>query len=576
MNDKKRNIRNLLILLGVLILGLLIGRWTSSGSSSGGADTSAVSAETVWTCSMHPQIRQNEPGLCPLCGMDLIPADDDVGDSGLPADALRMSPTAMQLASVHTQVVQRGGVTKDIRLSGKVTLDPKVAFTQNAHVPGRIETFYVNTIGEYVEKGQKIAVLSSPELLSAQQELLSAYQNRDLQPGVFEAVKSKLRLWKIEDAQIQEILQGGKPIEPFPVYANQSGYLIKKNVEAGDYVERGSALFDISRLNSLWGVFDVYEKDAGFIRKGMKIEYTLPSMPGKKFESVVDFVSPILNPDTRTLSARILISNPNLDFKPEMLINGMVSSGMSAGEDQIIIPKSAVMWTGKHSVVYVKHSSDDHIGFQMRPVVLGPSLGDAYVVEEGLQEGEEIVVEGTFSVDAAAQLANKPSMMNYTPPSPGLTLVAGELSGAQKQLLQPLFAQYFKLKDALVGDDLDTAKKDFEKLSADWHKTDWKQMPEEISKVFMEAGQESFLDRTKISKTGRIDPLRNELFYDLSNFFIRIAQYYGPFGQTIYVQHCPMANKDKGADWLSLEKEVLNPYYGASMLKCGEVKEEVK
>lgn len=561
-----------ILILAVLIAGILIGRWTSGGSDSG-SGSMEVAENTVWTCSMHPQIRQDHPGICPLCGMDLTPADEDDGDSDLPMDAIRMSPTAMQLAQVRTQVVSTGEVVKEIRLAGKVSLDPAQSYSQNAHFSGRIEEFSYNALGEYVNQGSKIAVIYSPELINAQKELLSAYKNRENAPGLFQAVKEKLRLWKIDEKQIEEIIQKGEPIEEFPVFANKSGYLIQKNVEKGDYVGNGESLFTLSQLTSLWGVFDIYEKDAVFVQKGMNIEYFLPSMPGKTFETKIDFVEPILNPESRTLTARIKINNPNLAFKPEMLINGILKSSLETEGDKIVIPKSAVMWTGKHSVVYVKYETDKHVGFQMRPVVLGPVLGDGYVIEEGLETGEEIVVEGTFSVDAAAQLANKPSMMNYeNPESTGISLPGAELTKDQKAAFGLIFNEYFKLKDELVNDKFEEAKAAYIKLINSWDKTDWSLLPKNIQESLGHFLHEDYLNKNTIAKINDIQVLRDKQFFDLSNTLIRIITRYGPFENPVYIQHCPMAKKDNGADWLSLEKEILNPYYGASMLKCGEVR----
>lgn len=569
---KTFKLKPLLYIVAILIFGILIGRWTSSvGGSHDHQELSGVSESTVWTCSMHPQIRQDHPGTCPLCGMDLIPADDSDEESDLPLDALRMSPTAMQLAQIQTQVVGKGEAVKEMRLSGKVTLDPTQSFSQNAHVSGRIEEFYFNSMGEYIKEGSKIALLYSPELLSTQKELLSAYQNRENAPGIFEAVKEKLRLWKINDNQINEIIQQGNPTEFFPIYANRSGYLVKKNVEKGAYVSAGESLFLVSNLNFLWGVFDVYEKDAGFVKNGMEVQYSFPAMPGKIFESKIDFVEPILNPDTRTLAARIKLNNSALNLKPEMLINGILKMTLNSDSDQIVIPKSAVMWTGKNSVVYVKYATDKHVGFQMRPVVLGPVVGDGYIIEEGLKEGEEIVVHGTFSVDAAAQLANKPSMMNFDQPEEKIAFVSHEFDPNQKQKINSLITIYLSLKDDLVDDNFENAKSQYLKLIDEWQNTDWKTLPDEVQVSFEALREEDFLSRKIIDKTATIEKLRNPLFYDLSNVMIGIIEAYNPLEKTIYVQHCPMANNDKGADWLSLEKNIKNPYYGASMLTCGEV-----
>lgn len=560
----------------VLVLGVVIGKLTSNGGSEAGTETGAAAdSETIWTCSMHPQIRQDHPGTCPLCGMDLTPLEDEE-ESDLPMEALRMSPAAMQLANIHTMTVQTGDIEKAIRLAGKVSLDPRYAFSQNAHIPGRVEELYVNTLGEYVKAGQKIAVIYSPELINTQKELFQAYENRENYPGMYEAVREKLLLWKIQPQQIDEMIAKGSIVENMPIFANHSGYMVEKQIDKGDYVQAGSPIFKLAQLNNLWGEFDVYEKDASFVKKGMPISYELPSMPGREFKATIDFIEPILNPDTRTLKARIIISNPNMDFKPEMLLNGLVQSKLSLGTSKIVVPKTAVMWTGKHSVVYIKHATEKNVGFEMRPVVLGASLDESYVIEEGLEVGDEIVVEGTFSVDAAAQLANKPSMMNHVhPATQRLDMPKVTLSADQKALFNPLMAHYFKVKDALVNDDFTTAKKEYVALTKLWAKSNLTSLPDEAQDALKKAGEKKGLKVAEVSKSNTIVQLRDN-FYELSNVFIEIVEAVGPLGENIYLQHCPMANDDKGADWLSKEDQVLNPYYGASMLKCGEVTKKIK
>lgn len=571
------NRKGILLVILVLILGIVLGRITGTHPHTelivdGNGTTSEA---TIWTCSMHPQIRQDTPGICPLCGMDLTPLEEEEA-SDLPADALRMSATAMELAQVHTAPVTLGNTEKEIALAGKVTLDPNYAFSQSAHVSGRVEEMYVNTVGEYVQKGQKIANLYAPDLINTQKELLQAYQNRALYPAVFEAVKEKMQLWKISTQQIEAILKQGTPIQNFPIYANHSGYLVEKNIEAGDYVESGTVLFKISQLDKLWIYFDVFENDASFVRKGMEVQYQLPAMPGKEFKGKLDFVAPILNPETRTLMVRLNIQNADLKFKPEMLVNGLLKSAVSLGTDKIVVPKSAVMWTGKHSVVYVKYATDQHVGFQMRPVVLGGSLGDRYVIEEGLEVGEEIVVEGTFSVDAAAQLANKPSMMNHVhPASQRLHFVKADLNATQQKIFASVMEPYFKMKDALVQDDVSEAVVHYKQLIQTWQSTDWNKMPQENQASMEQASTKEALQEKGAVTSTEIETVRDG-FNELSRIFIEMFEAYGSPMGAIYLQHCPMVSDNQGADWLSKEAKVLNPYFGASMLTCGDVTKKME
>lgn len=414
-NKKTNRKTSWLVLAGVLILGIFIGHITGTDERVADEDHSEhAEAGVVWTCSMHPQIRESGPGNCPICGMELIPVSgaEKGGENGLPAGALKMSQTARQLAGVQTVTVQKGNAVKEIILTGRAELNPRFTFTQSAHFSGRIEELYVSTAGETIQQGQKTALIYSPELITAWKELLQAYDRRESNEAVYLAVRDKLKLWKIPDAETEKVLESGTVPGLFPLYAGESGFLLSKNISRGDYVQSGMELLRISRPDSLWGVFDIFEKDAPFIKNGSKLEYQLSALPGRTFRAEIDYAEPVLDPELRTIKARILIDNPDLTIKPGMLLSGTLYAGAEEYTGKIIIPKSAVMWTGKRSVVYVQYENNHEIGYMMRKVVLGPALGTGYVVEEGLQPGEKIVSEGTFSVDAAAQLADYPSMMN--------------------------------------------------------------------------------------------------------------------------------------------------------------------
>ncbi len=183
-------------------------------------------------------------------------------------------------------------------------------------------------------------------------------------------------------------------------------------VSEGDYVAGGAVLFNVADLSRVWGVFDAYESDLPWISLNQTVEFTARAIPGKTFTGKVSFIDPVINPATRTAQVRIGINNPGLQFKPEMFINGVFYSALKTGGDELIIPQSAVLWTGKRSIVYVKTPDTGIPSFKMREITLGASMKDTWVVVDGLSEGEEIVINGTFSVDASAQLAGKPSMMN--------------------------------------------------------------------------------------------------------------------------------------------------------------------
>ena len=404
--------KKLLKTAGILVVGILLG-WLLFGGVDKKEDklgenhdhTDAVGE--IWTCSMHPQIRMNEPGNCPICGMTLIPLDSEVTTAD--PNVYQMSESAIKLANISTLVVGKSDAKKEIRLNGKVQVDERHAYSQSTHIPGRIEQINVNFTGEKVQRGQTLATVYSPELVTAQEELLQAASIKESQPELFEAAQEKLRNWKINQSQIDQILTNGKAIQRFSIRADVNGVVTEKMVELGDYVERGMPIYEISDLSKVWVLFDLYESELAWVKEGSEIEYTVNSLPGETFTGIISFIDPLIDPQTRVASARVEVNNKDGRLKPETFASGIVKNKIGKVDSkEIVIPKSAVLWTGKRSVVYIKEGS----GFKMREITLGPALGDAYIIKEGLLAGEEIVVNGTFTVDAASQLAGKPSMMS--------------------------------------------------------------------------------------------------------------------------------------------------------------------
>ncbi len=417
----KSNKKTIAILIAILLTGTLIGYLAGNRQSnkskhqqieaSANQRISESSNQQIWTCSMHPQIRQNEPGSCPICGMDLIPLEKDENGEIDPM-AISMSPTAMQLASINTAIVGTMNPIKSIRLNGKVQEDERRVFSQPSHVPGRIENLTVNFTGEQVKKGQVIATVYSPELVTAQNELFEAQKSKETQPELFNSAKEKLKNWKLTERQIENMLKSGSTTETFEVRADVSGYVTQKIVNPGEYISKGDPIYKISDFSRVWVLFDVYESEMGWIRVGDKVEFTVSSIPGENFAGIISYIDPVIDAQTRVAKARVEISNTGLVLKPEMFVSGTIQAKLPKKSNAIVVPKTAVMWTGERSVVYVKHSTEQGVSFKMRKVTLGPALGESYIIENGLEEGEEIAINGTFSIDAAAQLAGKPSMMS--------------------------------------------------------------------------------------------------------------------------------------------------------------------
>jgi len=404
-----------IIYIGILIVGLILGSVFFGSSPTTDDAHNHKTSETkneLWTCSMHPQIMQSEAGDCPICGMDLIPSETSA--DGLEANQFTISQNALALANIETTII--GNTTNSVSgliLSGKINENEKTKAIQTTHFGGRIEKLFVNSTGEKVYKGQQLALIYSPQLVTAQKELLTALESKNSDVTLYNAVRNKLKLWKLSEKQINKIEESKSIITNFPVYANVSGVVTMKMVEEGNYVKEGQGLLMIANLNTVWADFDAYEKQLSSIKEGDKVSITTNANPNKQIKGIVSFIDPVLNTATRTVIVRAELNNRNGELKPGMFIKGQLTSkkGLTKKEALLTVPKTAVLWTGIRSVVYVKKQGVAPV-FELRAVTLGNEVGNSYEILKGLNSREEIVTNGTFTVDAAAQLQGKKSMMN--------------------------------------------------------------------------------------------------------------------------------------------------------------------
>jgi len=566
---KNRIFQFALVLAGGLFFGWLL---FGGNNSETLLHKEEVTKETIWTCSMHPQIRQNEPGKCPLCGMDLIQL---AGKSNQGEQSLfihTMSAEAIALANVQTAKVSYTTPEYEIYLTGKIAPNEKKLAVITANYSGRIEKLFVDFTGQTVNKGEKMVTIYSPELVTAQKELIEAAKNKQINPSLYNAVREKLSLWKINEKQIDAIESSGEVMTEFDVYTQISGIVMNRNISTGDYINRGSVLFEIADLSSVWVMLDAYEQDLSVVRIGDKVDFTVTSLPGREFTSTVTFIDPLINPQTRTASVRMEVNNPGMQLKPEMFVKGKIKAKFSAQTGikgkSLLISKTSVLWTGTRSVVYVKVPGSEFPSFEMREVNLGPRAGDFYVVESGLQEGEEIVTNGVFAIDAAAQLSGNYSMMNR-PVSKRISV-----SEKFKSQLTDLTRRYFDLKNALVKSDFTATKNNSVKVSQSLKSVDMKLLDDNAHNVWMEQEKQLSKSIELISKAKDIEEQR-KYFENLSDALIESAELFGLTIDMVYVQFCPMAFDDKGAYWLSESDKILNPYFGDLMLTCGEVTKKI-
>jgi len=617
------------VVVVALVVGLAIGRWSAPAApppANDAPEASADAAPSLWTCSMHPQIQSPDPGLCPVCGMDLIPVS--AGGSGGPR-VLELSPLAAQLAEIETTEVTRREVEHEIRLVGKVAFDETRLRYITAWVPGRLDRLYVDYTGTLVRAGDHLVDLYSPELLSAQEELLQALDARAKLDGASELLRQtaertlassreKLRLWGLGADQIRAIEATGAVSEHITIRAPAGGVVVHKNKNAGDYVKTGERVYTIADLSQVWVLLDAYESDLPWIHYGQRVSFETEAYPGERFEGQVVLVDPVLDERTRTIKLRLNVANPDRRLKPGLFVRAVARTPLSrtghaldpalAGmwvcpmhgevlkEEQapcdlcgmplvpveslhevsghperspLVVPASAVLWTGVRSVVYVRLPGEAPV-FEGREVVLGPRSGAFYVVERGLEPGDRVVTRGAFKIDSALQIQARPSMMlPEDRPPPRLPVSAEALSA-----LEPVYTSYGRVQRALGGDDLSAAQAASEELAVACSAVDLALFPQRPSKREW-VGIAAHTRRAAKALAGAADvAAAREAFLAVSTQILRLARRLGHAGSSPrYEAYCPMAFDDQGASWLQDEEQIANPYFGASMLRCGEVRE---
>jgi len=644
-------LKNNKITIGLILIAFFLGLWIPNGDSTAKVATNneSHSSETqVWTCSMHPNVQLPESGQCPICFMDLIPLESESGS--LQPNQLSMSESAMKLASIETIPAAYGIAKMEIHLSGKVEYDESRIRNITAWVPGRLERMFVDYTGITVNKGDHMMELYSPEVYTAQEELIQARKLVESSSGqsafgqknvkaTLAASREKLRLMGLLDKQIKKIESSESPTNLITVYSPMTGVVIQKNGVEGAYVKTGTNIYTIADLSRVWVIFDAYESDLPWLAFGQNITFSAEAIPGETFKGHIAFIDPVLDAKTRTVKVRMNVQNPDGLIKPGMFVQGTIQAtldgdgkainpelankwicpmhpevvrdqkgdcevcGMdlvksesmglinTSGQKQenLLIPASAVLKTGNRAIVYVQIPGTDPT-FEGREVVLGSRVGDQYIVKYGLKEGELVVRKGNFKIDSAMQIAAKPSMMNPaggssgrghnhggSMPSKQIQTMENYESTAPFQKAKSLIIDaYFISQAALVKDDFKESKTALFAMNIVLSATIPKSfdLSEKATEKWNEIRDKLISDTEHAQHWKSIDDIRSS-FKGVSQSMLVLEQFFGHESEESYYEiFCPMAFNNTGASWLSKEKDVNNPYFGAGMLKCGEVKRE--
>ncbi len=409
-----------------------------------------------WTCGMHPSVRADGPGKCPICNMDLVPVR--VGqEEEQDVVTLTLSERARQLAGVRTSEVEYLPLERTIRAVGMLDYDERNRTYIAAWVSGRIDRLFVDFTGARVRAGEPLLWIYSPELVTAEEEyLLSLETVARVQDSpaaemaanaraLLESSRSKLLLMGVTEGQIDELEQQGAARNEAVIVAPASGTVIHKGVQEGQYVKQGQHLFEIADLSGLWMMADIFETDYALIEEGQEVEITAPSYPGETFHGRVSFIDPFLDPSTRTVNVRVNVPNPGGRLKPGLSVDARVRAPVAkddrdfyscpmhpeiisdkpgqcpecgmllekvAGGMVLAVPVSAVLDPGPRKLVYLDLGDGR---YEPREVVVGPqaetmaagSAGKFFPVLSGLAPGDRVVTRANFLIDSQSQLTGE-------------------------------------------------------------------------------------------------------------------------------------------------------------------------
>lgn len=633
----------LLLIIMALVIGYHWGRPTPEQDTDQASSGQVEGSEEpqMYTCSMHSTVRLPDPkAKCPICFMDLIPVSSDgSGEGG--ERRIALSEAAVKISEIETAPVGRFFPRADIRLFGKITYDETSVARLTAYFPGRIERLFVNYVGVPVQKGDHLAELYSPELLTALEELRQARQAKEAgseatallrktTKQTLDAAREKLRLYGLTEKQVEDVESGAFKGDRLTVYAPIGGVVTHLAARDGDYLDTGEPIATVANLSRLWVDLEAYESQLPLLAWGQTATFTVESHPGETFEGRIAFIEPMVDNKTRTAAVRVAVDNTSRKLKPGMFASAVVKPRVGADgavlsdelagrwvspmhptivkdgpgncdicgmdlvtaeslgvvgdpttvEEPLVIPRSAVLFTGIRSVVYVKVMGEERPTFEGRQVELGPRAGEFYTVRSGLREGDLVVVKGAFRVDSAMQIVAKPSMMMPEGGGGGPGHQHGGHNMPREQAhsvlpeefifsLKPVYAAYLDSQEALAADDLGAFVQAAEDLSTAIGFVEQVRLVGEPLGTWRRAVAKLRFARPVTT----IDEARNRL-EKMSQGVIALQRAFGHRGsETWSIAFCPMAFDDKGAEWLQRGDEINNPYFGASMLRCGEFRD---
>lgn len=405
------------IIISVLVVVVLIAGGYWGYITFFQKNNTETSTKEIYTCPMHPQIVQDRPGQCPICGMDLVKksevstgeqTDHDLG--GVNVNAVKLSPSQQVLANVQTQKVKTMQFQGEKTFNGYVKINESKFAQISTAVSGKIVNMFVTFEGEFVRKGQKVLEIYSPELVSTQKEYLLALDNFnqvktsgnrlaiDQAQSLVNSSRERLILWEMTKGQIDELEKSRNVKTTTIQYSKYSGIVTKKYVQVGRWAMAGENIYDVADVSSVWVVANVYESDIQYIKSGQTAEIYSTAYPDEVMRAKINFINPVFNPDSRTLEVRIDVSNKDMKLKPDMYLKVKINTYET---QSVGVPKNAVIRTGERNYVYIEKEKGV---YEAKEVKVGYEQDGFYAITSGLNEGDMVVTSGGFLIDSETQI----------------------------------------------------------------------------------------------------------------------------------------------------------------------------
>lgn len=602
----------------------------AEAASPGEEEGKSSPQAAIYTCSMHPQVMQDKPGNCPICGMKLVPLrqepaqaeatsragaapaerkiaywwdpmmqppyiSDRPGKSPMGMDlvpvyadqvrggpAVMIDPVVTQNMGLRVAQVTKGPISTSVRTVGSLRTAEPNQYEVTARVGGYVERLYADTEGKLVRQGSPLFDLYSPELLVAGEEALAAKRALEgLPPATDPAVRAeahelladarrKMELWNVPDETIEAMLEAGKASPVITFRSPATGFIAEKDIVAGSAVEPGQRLLRIVDQSTLWLDARIYENQVALIKVGQKATASVTGYPERLFSGAVVFIDAEIDPESRTLAARLAFPNTDLVLKPGMYAT--VEIAVEISDQAIQIPREAVIDTGMRQIVFVASGEGR---FEPRVVRTGIETSDGMIqILQGLAPGETVVTSGQFLLDTesrtreAIQKMTGAGLLGHQPqevgsPPPGEEPPPGGTAGLTPADADAILAVYLPMAEALAADTqlehagLETLVRTAEELAR------------KAGHGPLEPIASGILDASRSMPHGAIGDQRKQ-FRMLSEHVVNLVEHVKPsaaIGRQLYIMHCPMYP----GDWLQTDKQVANPFYGRSMLECGTI-----